>query len=427
MHHVVVDSADIFNARVLIVDDQATNVLLLERTLRQAGYLAVESTLDPRTVCELHRKNHYDLILLDLQMSGMDGFEVMAGLTEMQGHGYVSVLVLTAEPDLKLRALQAGAKDFVSKPFDFAEILTRVHDLLEVRLYASELERTVEQLTLTVQENERVRRELLVTAEALRVKADALAEHERELAERLLAEQRLSARLDSANQELDQFAYAASHDLKAPLRGIMNLTGWIEEDLGELASPEVKASLALIHNRAKRLESLVNGMLAYARAGRLFASPEQLDAAVLVKEVIELLAPPANVRFELDALPCLFAERVALQQIFMNLIQNAIKHGCPDGGTIKVSCREEERFFCFSVADTGPGIAAEYHQRVFEMFETLASRDKVEGSGIGLSVVNKLVEIRGGAMTLSSEPGSGATFSFTWPKQPPANKAARAS
>jgi adenylate cyclase len=126
--------AAILNAKVLIVDDQEANVRLLERMLAGAGYTSIASTIDPLQVCELHRNNSYDLILLDLQMPGMDGFQVMEGLKAIEAEGYLSVLVITAQPEHKLRALKAGAKDFVSKPFDLAEVLMRVHNLLEVRL-----------------------------------------------------------------------------------------------------------------------------------------------------------------------------------------------------------------------------------------------------------------------------------------------------
>ena len=137
----MISSSDILEASILIVDDQEANVSLLEQMLRGAGYVSVASTMDPREVCELHRKNRYDLILLDLQMPGMDGFQVMEGLKEIETDGYLPVLVITAQPDHKLRALKAGAKDFVSKPFDLAEVLMRVHNMLEVRLLYKELER----------------------------------------------------------------------------------------------------------------------------------------------------------------------------------------------------------------------------------------------------------------------------------------------
>ena len=141
----MISSADIHHARVLIVDDQHTNVLLLDRMLRSVGYTSVESTMDPHEVCELHRTNRYDLILLDLVMPGMDGFQVMEGLKEIEKDGYLPVLVITAEPEHKLRALKAGAKDFISKPFDLAEVLTRVYNMLEVRKIHDELELRVQE------------------------------------------------------------------------------------------------------------------------------------------------------------------------------------------------------------------------------------------------------------------------------------------
>ncbi len=136
----MISSDDILNAGILIVDDQAANVLLLEQMLREAGYRSVTSTMDPHTVCELHRANHYDLILLDLQMPGMDGFEVMEGLQEIESDGYVPILVVSAQPGYKLQALSSGAKDFISKPFDLREVKTRIYNMLEVRLLYKELE-----------------------------------------------------------------------------------------------------------------------------------------------------------------------------------------------------------------------------------------------------------------------------------------------
>jgi len=147
----MISATDILNASILIVDDQVANVQLLEQMLREAGYLRITSTMDPHAVCELHRANHYDLILLDLQMPGMDGFQVMTGLKEIETEGYVPILVLTAQPGHKLRALASGAKDFISKPFDLVEVKTRIHNMLEVRLLYKQLEqynRTLESMAL---------------------------------------------------------------------------------------------------------------------------------------------------------------------------------------------------------------------------------------------------------------------------------------
>ena len=154
-------ASDILGASVLIVDDQEANVSLLEQLLRGAGYTSVTSTTNSREVCALHRKNAYDLILLDLQMPGMDGFEVMEGLKTNDVDGYLPVLVITAQPGHKVRALQAGARDFVSKPFDLVEVTTRIRNMLEVRLlyrrlegYSRELEQTVRERTAELRESE---------------------------------------------------------------------------------------------------------------------------------------------------------------------------------------------------------------------------------------------------------------------------------
>ena len=157
----MVNESDILNASILIVDDQEVNVILLEQMLAQAGYTHVASTRDPHEVCALHRQHHYDLILLDLQMPGMDGFEVMEGLKTNQADGYLPVLVITAQPGHKLRALQSGARDFVSKPFDLVEVKTRIRNMLEVRLlyrrlenYSKDLEQKVAERTAELAESE---------------------------------------------------------------------------------------------------------------------------------------------------------------------------------------------------------------------------------------------------------------------------------
>ena len=157
----MLQATEILNASILIVDDQEANVMLLEQVLRNAGYTRITSTMDPQTVRALHQQHRYDLILLDLQMPEMDGFEVMEGLRDIEAGSYLPVLVITAQPGHKLRALQAGAKDFVSKPFDLVEVKTRIHNMLEVRLlyqklaeYNKSLEQMVEERTAELRESE---------------------------------------------------------------------------------------------------------------------------------------------------------------------------------------------------------------------------------------------------------------------------------
>jgi adenylate cyclase len=166
----MVKVADILNAGILIVDDKAANVLLLDQMLRGAGYSNICSTSHPREVTQLHRKNHYSLILLDLQMPGMDGFDVMAELKTIETDGYLPVLVVTAQPDLKLRALKAGAKDFVSKPFELAEVLMRVYNLLEVRLLHLEARKLFLQVEAEQKVSERLLLNMLPSAIVQRLK-----------------------------------------------------------------------------------------------------------------------------------------------------------------------------------------------------------------------------------------------------------------
>jgi signal transduction histidine kinase len=227
---------------------------------------------------------------------------------------------------------------------------------------------------------------------------------------------RLSRELERSNRELDQFAYVASHDLKAPLRGIANLTQWIEEDLGDRVTGESREHMQLLKGRVNRMEALIDGILAYSRAGRVQERPERVDVGRLLAECLELLAPPAGVEVVVGpGMPVLDTERVPLQQVFMNLLGNAIKFAGQAGARVDVTVTREGDVDRFAVADNGPGIAPQYRERIWQIFQTLAPRDRVEGTGIGLSVVRKVVEARGGRTWLESEVGRGTTFYFTWP------------
>jgi light-regulated signal transduction histidine kinase (bacteriophytochrome) len=226
-----------------------------------------------------------------------------------------------------------------------------------------------------------------------------------------------AALLEERNRELDQFAYVTSHDLKAPLRGIANLSQWIEEDLGEHVTDDIRKQLELLRGRVHRMEGLIDGILQYSRIGRVQGAIEQVNVGELLDDVVDLLAPPPDFTITIAPnMPTLMTERVLLQQVFANLIGNAIKHHHRSEGQIQVDVEPNHTHFVFSVADDGPGIASQYQDRIFGMFQTLAPRDKVEGSGLGLSLVKKMVEHQGGRIWLHSEEGTGTTFFFTWPK-----------
>jgi PAS domain S-box-containing protein len=229
-----------------------------------------------------------------------------------------------------------------------------------------------------------------------------------------------------ANAELDQFAYVASHDLKAPLRGISSLAQWIEEDVGAALGEQSISYMRMLQVRVHRLQALIDGILAYSRAGRILAKPEVIHTGKLLREVIDLQARPDVTINVAPQMPTLVAERIPLEQVFLNLVSNAVKFSSavrPDV-TVSVRWRETPEAYEFAVTDNGPGIPPEYQERVWGAFQTLDTRDKVEGTGIGLAIVKKIVEKRGGQVSLESTPGQGATFRFTWLK---AQSAAEAS
>jgi PAS domain S-box-containing protein len=245
-----------------------------------------------------------------------------------------------------------------------------------------------------------------------RERAERETEGLRRRAEELAA---LATALERSNRELDAFAYAASHDLRAPLRGIANLAQWIEEDLQDSLSDDTREMLALMRSRMHRMESLIEGILQYSRAGRAHERPVSVNVGQLVRETVDLLSPESAVVSVQVDLPVILAEPTPLQQVFQNLIGNAIKHGGADV-QIEIEATDAGAFWEFSVSDNGPGIAPEYHDRIWGIFQTLESRDRVEGTGIGLSLVKKLVETQGGEVGLTSSVGAGARFFFTWRK-----------
>jgi signal transduction histidine kinase len=390
----MISTSDILKASILIVDDQEANVSLLEQMLREAGYVAVASTMDPREVCELHRKNRYHLILLDLQMPGMDGFEVLAGLKEIETEGYLPVLVQTAQPDHKLRALKAGAKDFVSKPFDLAEVLMRVHNMLEVRLLHLEAEVRTEQ-------------------------AEARSEQS-----------------ESANLAKSQFLANMSHELRTPLNAIIGFSEILaDETFGDLNDRQLKYSNNIL-NSGRHLLQLINDILDLAKveAGRVELMRNTFSVGQALSEVqtiVKTMANKKNISLEFEAAPdlsALFADEAKFKQIMYNLLSNAIKF-TPGGGRVVVTAAIQKETSADSspadeslrvaVTDTGIGIKVKDQERVFKEFEQVDSSygRQQQGTGLGLALTKRLVEMHGGRIWVESEgvEGKGSSFTFLIP------------
>ncbi|VAW86681.1 hypothetical protein MNBD_GAMMA17-586 [hydrothermal vent metagenome] len=224
--------------------------------------------------------------------------------------------------------------------------------------------------------------------------------------------------LARSNRELDQFAYVTSHDLKAPLRAIANLSQWIEEDIGEQLNDESRQQMVLLRSRVQRMDALIQGILDYSRVGRVAEESETVEVSALLEEIIDSIDPPPGFTVAVAAgMPVIETQRIRLQQVFANLIGNAIKYREQDDGRVDVSVEDIGEFYRFSISDNGPGIAAEHHEKIFGIFQTLQARDKIESTGVGLTLVKKIVEDQGGEISIDSSLGNGAVFHFTWCKE----------
>ncbi|MDO8262720.1 MAG: CHASE3 domain-containing protein [Gallionella sp.] len=242
----------------------------------------------------------------------------------------------------------------------------------------------------------------------------------RELAERKQAEEQralLMHELESANEELKNFGYVVSHDLKAPLRAIGSLANWLSTDYADKFDDEGKEHMRLLISRVYRMDGLIDGILQYSRVGRVKETIIAVDLDRLVHEVIDLLAPPPSIVVSIEnQLPTVMTEPTRIQQVFQNLLSNAIKYMDKPEGEIRIACVAEGRQWKFSITDNGPGIDQQHFEKIFQLFQTLAPRDRVESTGVGLALVKKIVEMYGGRIWLESTVKRGSTFFFTLPR-----------
>jgi light-regulated signal transduction histidine kinase (bacteriophytochrome) len=222
--------------------------------------------------------------------------------------------------------------------------------------------------------------------------------------------------LERSNEELNQFAHIVSHDMKSPLRGISNVVSWIEEDHKQELSPKVEQYLQIIKDRIVRAEALIEGILSYARIDKEEVEKETTDLNMLVREVLENLPAGGNVSVEVSPLPIVYSEKLLLFQVFSNLIGNAIKYNDKEMGCVKVYCEEHLTEYEFFVEDDGIGIAPVYHKKIFVIFQTLSDKSSFAGTGVGLAIVKKILDGKKKTIRVTSVPGKGSIFSFTWPK-----------
>lgn len=229
--------------------------------------------------------------------------------------------------------------------------------------------------------------------------------------------QQYAAYLEKRNQELDQFSYVISHDLKAPLRAIANLARWIEEDLGDSLPGKSREHMDLLNKRVLRMNALIEGLLQYSRIGRTQETFTIVNVDDLLKEIIDSLAPAAGFEVVIQpGMPQLYTSPLQLSQVFTNLISNALTHHDKKRGRVEITVEDLGNICRFSVIDDGPGIDPVYHTKVFEIFQTLQPPDRADSTGIGLALVKKIVESNNCEIELHSKKGAGTTVRFTWPK-----------
>ena len=234
-------------------------------------------------------------------------------------------------------------------------------------------------------------------------------QHEKKQAE-------LLRKVENTNKELNDFASIVSHDLKAPLRGIKTLANWILSDYADKFDNEGKQQMDLLLSRVERMYQLIDGVLKYSRAGRPQGKQVPVNLDEFMSEMIAMVVPPPNITVTVEnTLPTIICEEIHIMQLFQNLLSNAIKYMDKEEGLIKIDCIEEESFYKFSVSDNGPGIEEKHFEKIFKMFQALSVKEEFQGTGVGLTVTKKIVELYGGEIWVESKVGEGSTFFFTLP------------
>ena len=353
----------------------------------------------------------YELAFVDMRMPpGWDGLKTIESIWTIDPN--IQVVICTAYSDYSWGEIsdRLGKSQnllILKKPFDSAEVAQLASALTEKWVLAKQASLKTEQLEQMVKE----RTNALTQANQLL---------QQEIAERREAEQKqgeLIEKVDSINRELKDFASIVSHDLKAPLRGIKSLATWIRDDCSEKLGEQGNEQIRLLLGRVERMYNLIDGVLQYSIVGRTEEQLTEVHLDKFIPEIIDMVVPPQHIKVTIEnKMPVIVGEETQIMQLLQNLLSNAIKYNDKPQGWIKVGCVEENGWWKFSVSDNGPGIEERHFERIFKMFQALAVTEEFEGTGVGLTVAKKIVELHGGRIWVESKVGQGSTFFFTWPK-----------
>jgi signal transduction histidine kinase len=355
---------------ILLVDDRPENLISLESILEEEGRTILKANSGEEALVIALEKD-IAMILLDVQMPGMDGFEVARLLKENSHTKDIAIIFVTAlskDEKYSIQGYEEGAVDYLLKPLDTFVVQAKVNVFTKLYLQKRELKENNELLQRT-------------------------------------------------NKQLDEFVYIVSHDLKAPLRGLSSLASFLEDELGENPKPEVLDLLTMMKSRTSRMQQLIDGILHYSRLANSKGQSETVDVKDLISNIIDLISPPDSISFNVaDNLPKINCEKIKLHEVFQNLISNAIKYMDKAEGKIVIGFQDKDDEFEFWVKDNGMGIKPEHQEKIFGLFQTLLPKDQCESTGIGLTIVKKIIESENGRITVSSKYGEGSTFGFTWNK-----------
>ncbi|WP_103670714.1 ATP-binding protein [Pseudanabaena sp. BC1403] len=358
--------------RVLLVDDDEDDYIVARDFLSEAELLDFKLTwidnYDDGLV-EIGKKCH-DIYLFDFRLGKENGLELMQAAINMGCNKPIILLTGVGDREIDQKAMALGASDYLVKG-----------NFLSATLLERSIIHAIERKT---SENHQLK---------------------------------LVSELATVNQELKDFAYIVSHDLKAPLRGIASLADWLQNDYGDRLDDEGRDMLRLMSGRVRRMSDLIDGVLQYSRVSRVKENKTQVNLLRLLHETIDMIAAPEGIQIAIDTeLPTLTVEKTRIQQVFQNLIGNAVKYMGKLEGEIHIGHSEKDDYWEFYVNDTGMGIETRHFDKVFQIFQTLVPRDQSESTGVGLAIVKKIVEAYDGKIWLNSEIGKGSTFCFTLPK-----------
>ncbi len=359
---------------ILLVDDRDENLVSLEAVLYKENRRFIKSSSGNDALKQVLKNEDIGLIMLDVQMPDMDGFEVARLLKSNSKTKDISIIFVTAisrEEQYVLKGFEEGAVDYLQKPLDINVTQAKVNVFEDLYFYQHQLKTTISEL-------------------------------------------------QKINKQLEKFVYIVAHDLKSPLSGIIGMLGLLEMDKQVAGNAETLEYVSLLSNAAYHLSGMISSLLDYSRKSIDQQSVEEVDVNVMIKEMSFLLFPPKNITIKVAGqLPVFSTKKLKLQQVFQNLISNAIKYSDKPQGLILVGVKEKEDCYEFYVTDNGPGIPLEKQKDVFNLFHTSVNKSasKVDGStGVGLNIVKMMMAEEGGKIWLESTPGLGTTFFFDWKK-----------